>query len=93
MQKRHFQHAADMVKAILNSQWTSELPSWAPDGAGESFETCNDEHGNVMPCYVRAVWTAEALIKLFREWNPLFDEHRFLVACGLAAAPVKKGKR
>ena len=93
MQKRHFQHAADMVKAILDGHWTNELPNWAPEQVGEPIEVDTRDSGNVKPSYVRAVWTAEAFIKLFSEWNPLFDQTRFLIACGLVAAPVKAKKR
>lgn len=98
MQKRHFGQAAKMVKAILDGEWTSDLPAWAlfplKDPLDRGFNIVNIEidsdYGNVPSNFVRAVWTAEAFVILFRQWNPLFDETRFLIACGLVDAPAKR---
>ncbi len=93
MTKMHFTRAAEMVKAIVDGHWTSELPRFAQDWhGGDIIEVESAIVGNLSPEYVRAVWTAEAFIILFRGYNPRFDEQKFLVACGLAEAP-KKGKR
>ena len=35
---------------------------------------------------------AEGFIMLFKEYNPRFDEQRFLHACGLVEQPAKKGR-
>ncbi len=101
IQKRHFIAAATLVKSILQGEWTNEPPAWVPservygtsayrdseivgcyEGASTDIESIN---------YTRAVQTAEAFILLFRQFNPLLDETRFLVACGLVQ-PVKKGR-
>ena len=82
MTKMHFTRAAEMVKAITEGAWASELPSWAPIHTGEQIETISDNSGNLESAYIRAVWTAEAFIILFREYNPRFNEAKFLKACG-----------
>lgn len=83
MTKKHFILAASMVKAILNDEWTHEPPDWAVRHLVHTECTEN---------YTRAVQTAEAFILLFRGFNPRFDENRFLIACGLADKPTKKGQ-
>ena len=102
MTKRHFIAAAEQVRAILNGDWTSELPTWAlEETCGQAMlgiyldavEVSSAERGNLDIHFVRAVWTAEAYILLFREWNPRFNVHTFLVACGLRDAPAKTRKR
>ncbi len=80
MTKRHFIRAAEIVNAICEGHWTSEPPSWA-DRHAEDYSALGD--------YGRAVQTAEAFIVLALEFNPRFDTNRFLIACGLADAPVK----
>lgn len=82
MTKKHFERAAEMVKSIRDGNWTNEPPSWA-DGDRAYTPRHNDL------AYRRAVQTAEAFLQLFNEYNPRFDEQRFLVACGLVEAPVK----
>ena len=92
VEQRHFQHAAAMVKAILEGYWTHALPEWSAypgKGSDETVEVDTADYGNLSANYVRAVWTAEAFIQLFSAYNPLFDQQRFLIACGLVAAPVK----
>lgn len=82
MTKRVFTFAAGMVAGIVAGSWTDEPPAWAD----------RTKYNGDWDSYVRAVQTAEAFIMLFRAFNPLFDEKRFLVACGLVDAPAK-GKR
>src|SRR3990167_1278540 len=92
--KQHFIRAAEIVAAIRAGEWTDELPAWAPVlpwSGNSSIEIITDEHGNLNVSHIRAVWTAEAFIHLFREWNPRFNQHRFLVGCGLVEKPAKKG--
>lgn len=75
MTKQHFIAAADQVNSIRDGCWSNEPPKWAlPSPA--SFYTSSFE---------RAVWTAEAYILLFKQFNPRFDADRFLRACGLVA--------
>lgn len=83
MTKKHFIAAANLVRAIVNGEWTNEMPDWSPSGRGQIVEVSTDTFGNWDASYVRAVWTAEAFIILFRAENPRFDEQRFLTACGL----------
>ena len=90
MTKKHFEHAAAMVRAILENHWTHEAPSWAiTSEAGEAdseygvydvgvYDTDTERNAS----YTRAVQTAEAFVKLFAEFNPRFDTARFLRACG-----------
>ena len=82
MTKKHFERAAEIVKAILEGHWTTELPNWAP-----SYCLQGNAHDIYDP--TRAVQTAEAFLLLFKEYNPRFDQQRFLVACGLVNTPVK----
>lgn len=89
MTKQHFIRAAEQVKAILDGGWTNEPPNWFrgnayPCDAGYPYYdgSPNDEASNAL---TRAVWTAEAYILLFQQFNPLFNEARFLKACGLGA--------
>lgn len=82
MQKRHFVQAADMVRAILNGEWTHEAPSWAPT-TFDLIEVEDAAQGNLRTSYVRAVWTAEAFILLFTRNNDRFNRDTFLRACGL----------
>lgn len=84
MTKMHFTRAAEMVHAIVDGHWTSELPDFANYRSGR-IETDSATMGNVCQPYVRAVWTAEAFIILFREYNPRFNEQKFLKACGLGS--------
>lgn len=85
MTKMHFTRAAEMVKAIVDGDWTMELPNWSDPSIGYRVEVWTECAGNVSANYVRAVWTAEAFILLFREYNPRFNESKFLKACGLAS--------
>ncbi len=85
MQKRHFEHMASIVRAILDGEWTNEFPPYGD----ESRSIVNDGPDE---SYTRAVWTAEAFIKIAAEHNPRFDQNRFLIACGLKEKPAKKGK-
>jgi hypothetical protein len=85
-------YAARIVAAIHQGDWTSALPSWSHYFAGQTWEVDSPVTGNVEPDYVRAVWTAEAFIHLFAAANPRFDQHRFLVACGLADNPKLAGR-
>ena len=81
MQKRHFEHMAAMVKAILNGEWTDSVPHWASlQELGCTYHTT---------VYERAVQTAEAFIILASKWNADFDVRRFLIACGLVEKPAK----
>lgn len=88
MSKKHFVVAAGIVRAILDGHWTDDTPTWANPRALSIAFVAGDDSG-----YTRAVQTAEAFIKLFHEFNPLFDETRFLVACGLVDTPAKTRKR
>ena len=80
MTKKVFIRAAEMVKGILEGYWTSNLPVWA-----------HADQNNVHDTYhrTRAVQTAEAFLQLFKEYNPRFDERRFLSACGLLKDNIK----
>ncbi len=80
MTKKHFENAAVNVNAIRKGYWTSEAPRWAN---AELMARIPDD-------YTRAVQTAEAYIMLFKQFNPRFDQDKFLVACGLAEAPAKR---
>ena len=82
MTKKHFIHMAEIVRNIRNGHWTDDSPAWARPPLT----------GSPIPCYWRAVQTAEAFIFLATEYNHRFDTHRFLVACGLAEPAPKKGK-
>lgn len=84
LQKRHFVQAAELVSAILNHEWTSELPDWADRDTADilALDTITDRN---QADYLRAVWTAEAFILLFTRDNDRFDRARFLRACGLMA--------
>jgi hypothetical protein len=87
MQKRHFEHMATIVKAILDNAWSDDWPSWAVQDSNG-----NRQQGFVAPgidSYTRAVLTAEAFIVFACEWDPRFDEQRFLQACGLVEKPSK----
>ena len=89
MTKKHFQQMAEIVHAILYGCWTDEPPYWADPLRGDwqsSFDATQMH-------YTRAVQTAEAFIVVCREFNPRFDEQQFLVACGLADAPPKRGTK
>ena len=83
MTKKQFERAAEMAKAILEGHWTNEPPVWCHDSSHYRLHTCASTG------YTRAVQTAEAFLGLFQEFNPRFDQQRFLVACGLVNAPVK----
>ncbi len=85
MTKMHFTRAAEMVKAIVDGHWTNDLPSFAHNTVVGPIETISDDCGNLNVNYVRAVWTAEAFIILFRGYNPRFNEQKFLKACGLGS--------
>ena len=82
MTKQHFIRAAEMVKGILEGYWTSNLPVWAHADQNNAHDTYDR---------TRAVQTAEAFLMLFKEYNPRFDEQRFLQAAGLVEQPAKKG--
>jgi len=84
--KQHFIRAAEIVKSILEGHWDNSSPDWA-----ERWDY-NDGANTITP-RGRAVQTAEAFLLLFKEYNPRFDEQRFLQACGLVEVPPKKQKR
>lgn len=86
MTKKHFIVAAAQVKSILDGNWTHEPPAWAN-------ETRYNEVSIAWPDYVRAVQAAEAYILLFQQFNPRFDQHTFLVACGLAEPTPKRTRK
>lgn len=79
-----------MVRAILKGQWTNDPPAWADENVYYDMVPVLASSSDAY--YTRAVQTAEAFILLFRAFNPLFDESRFLAACGLVE-PAKKGTR
>ena len=86
MTKQHFIRAAEIVKSIRDGNWSNELPRWADGGIynppyADRFSTAEN--------YTRAVQTAEAFLHLFKEYNPRFDERRFLSACGLLKDNIK----
>src|SRR6266853_652664 len=81
MTKMHFERAAEMVKRMLDGRWPTDI------------ETITPEDGNICPHHVRALWTAEAFVSLFREYNPRFNEQKFLQACGLVEQPVKRSRK
>jgi hypothetical protein len=85
MTKMHFQRAAEVVNAIREGKWYHGLPDWADQRLGVecAIELSTEVDGNISVDYVRAVWTAEAFIILFKEYNPRFNEAKFLKACGL----------
>lgn len=58
--------------------------------AAEIVRATRDVRDNLDANDVRAVWTAEAFILLFQQFNPRFDEQRFLQACGLVPKPERK---
>ena len=87
MTKVHFIRAAEMVRAIRDGHWTNEWPDWADRTYTNRLQSVYEDN-----FYTRAVATAEAFIILFREFNPRFNQERFLVACGLAELPVKRRK-
>lgn len=90
MTRKHFIDAAEIVRNILGGVWALDSPSWATDVDIPVY----DHESELSARYLRAVWTAEAFIVLFREHNPRFDESRFLIACGLQAkAPKVEVKR
>jgi hypothetical protein len=74
---------ASIVRSILDGEWTNDSPEWS------NRWDYNDGANTITP-YARAVQTAEAFIHLAEQWNPRFDADRFLVACGLADAKVRK---
>lgn len=78
MTKKHFEHAAAIVRAILAGEWTNEPPTWADN---EPYEA----HDSIIDNSTRAVQTAEVFIYLFLEYNPRFNRARFLRACGFEA--------
>ena len=83
MTKQHFIRAAEIVRSIRVGDRTMALPSWA-----EPYSSAFADDGR----YARAIQTAKAFLLLFKEYNPRFDEQRFLQACGLVEKPVKKGR-
>ena len=88
--KQHVIRAAEMVRAIRDKHWTNDPPDWMPKRRRDWWILdVFQDHGCAE--YTRAVATAEAFIILFREFNPRFNQERFLVACGLAE-PTKKGR-
>jgi hypothetical protein len=93
MTKQHFIRAAEIVKSIRDGNWTNEPPSWS-DSDRYSLSIHDDCHApyDVAVSYTRAVQTAEAFLLFFKEYNPRFDERRFLSACGLVEQPAKKGR-
>jgi hypothetical protein len=82
--RNEMEHAASMVRAIANGDWTDEAPSWS--------DASNVYPAPICPEYTRAVQTAEAFILFFQAFNPRFDQQRFLQACGLVDAPAKRRK-
>ena len=92
MTKKHFIRAAEIVKAILNGHWSHQPPTWAIQYRGDYDVTSPTQRLFVGRDYLRAVQTAEAFIVLARQFNPRFDTHRFLVACGLVEQPTTARK-
>jgi len=88
MTRQHFQAMAEIVKAINEGEWTSDLPAWAEASNGRYWGNDTNTEDN----YRRAVQTAEAFIILSRRFNPLFNQDVFLQACGLKAQPAKRRK-
>ena len=78
MTKQHFIRAAEIVKSIRDGDWTDEMPSWAEKYRASGYFARD-----------RAIQTAEVFLLLFKEYNPRFDETRFLVACGLIEKPAQ----
>lgn len=89
MTKQHFIAAAAQVKDIVSGEWSFDVPGWADAHLGH-FNQYDDDGKD---SYVRAVQTAEAYILLFRQFNPRFDQHTFLVACGLAEPTPKRTRK
>jgi len=87
MTKKHFIDAAEIVRNILDGNWTFDPPPFA----NKSRMLITHDSGRIAAyedeTYTRAVWTAEAFISLFSDANPRFDTQRFLIACGLAEKP------
>lgn len=82
--RKHFQSAANDIRAIRDGHWANDLPAWADAFLrGQPFEVTTKDGGNVNADYIRAVWTAEVFIRVFGSDNPRFDRARFLHACGL----------
>ena len=84
MTKKHFEHAAKIVSAILAGEWTNDLPDWAD--VAKTMPIAED----VTSDYLRAMWTAEAFILLFAADNTRFDRARFLFACGIGPKPERR---
>lgn len=82
MTRLHFNHAAEIVKAILNGEWTSEPPAYL----GPKFRYINPHPDHID----RAIQTAEAFVMLFSAFSDRFDTQKFLMACGLAESTAKK---
>jgi len=82
MTKKHFIHAANLVQSIAT-----------PRLSGEEVEVSTESLGNLNARDVRAMWTAEAFVSLFREYNPRFNEQKFLQACGLVEQPAKRSRK
>lgn len=81
MTAKDFRLAASIVRAILNGGWTLDTPAWAgPCGVTHNLSQWDDDE---RLNYTRAVWTAEAMIMLFEQINPRFNQQKFLKACGL----------
>ena len=79
MTKMHFTRAAELVNNIRQGAWTHEPPAWVDGERYDGMPYSDIETAD----YTRAVQTAEAFIILFREYNPRFNEQKFLKACGL----------
>ena len=92
MTKQHFIRAAEIVKSIRDGNWTNEPPSWLAPSILHALYSAPYLTGWEEEAYTRAVQTAEAFLMLFKEYNPRFDEQRFLQAAGLVEQPVKKGR-
>lgn len=83
MTRMHFTRAAEIVKAIKDGYWSDRLPEWPDISVSRLVETSTADDGNINPALVRACWTAEAFIIIFREYNSRFNQVKFLQACGL----------
>jgi len=69
----HFERAAELVQSITT-----------PKFLGQNVELSTETLGNLPARDIKASWIAEAFISLFREYNPRFNEKKFLIACGLS---------
>lgn len=82
MTAKHFRRAAEMVRAILDGEWTNDPPDWAERDV-DCWPVYINDPAEADYNYLRAVQTAEAFILLFECSNPRFNRGKFLQQCGL----------